>query len=68
MDASDYTEKQKKLIQILYPDKYEELWGTKKDEVFTVKKIYFSNGEHHVIAFNESRTINLPYIFFNDLA
>jgi len=28
----EYTDKQKKLIQILYPDKYEELWGTKKDE------------------------------------
>tara|TARA_R110000850_G_scaffold129498_3_gene249425 strand:+ start:2700 stop:2867 length:168 start_codon:yes stop_codon:yes gene_type:complete len=27
MDASDYTEHQKKLIQILYPDKYTELWG-----------------------------------------
>lgn len=32
MDASDYTEKQKKLIQVLFPDKYELLWGTKKDE------------------------------------
>jgi len=32
MDASDYTEKQKRLIQVLYPDKYEELWGTKKEE------------------------------------
>ena len=27
MDASDYTENQKKLIQIKYPDKYKELWG-----------------------------------------
>ena len=38
MDASDYTEKQKKLIQVLFPDKYELLWpkvqgsGTKKEE------------------------------------
>tara|TARA_S200002703_G_C3798028_1_gene246522 strand:- start:1022 stop:1126 length:105 start_codon:yes stop_codon:yes gene_type:complete len=28
----EYTDKQKKLIQVLYPDKYEELWGTKKEE------------------------------------
>tara|TARA_R110000787_G_scaffold112545_4_gene221477 strand:- start:6546 stop:6668 length:123 start_codon:yes stop_codon:yes gene_type:complete len=35
MKADDYTENQKKLIQIKYPDKYKELWGeeeTKKEE------------------------------------
>ena len=31
MCAENYTEKQKKLIQILYPDKYEELWGVKEE-------------------------------------
>jgi|TARA_R110002073_G_scaffold68330_1_gene169813 hypothetical protein len=59
----------KKVKKIQTNNKFiNEYWGTKKDEVFTVKKIYFRNGEHHVVAFNESRTINLPYIFFNDLA
>jgi len=27
MKADDYTENQKKLIQVLYPEKYAELWG-----------------------------------------
>jgi hypothetical protein len=27
MTADDYTENQKKLIQIKYPEKYAELWG-----------------------------------------
>lgn len=57
-----------KKIRKIQTKKTCEFWETKKDEIFTIKKIYFSNGEHHVIAFNESRTINLPYIFFNDLA
>jgi hypothetical protein len=43
-----------------------EYWGTRKGEFFEVKKIYFKNGEHHVVAFNKERTIDLPYIFFNN--
>ena len=42
-------------------------WETKKDEVFTVKKIYFYEGEHYVKAFNDNRQIDLPYVFFNKL-
>jgi hypothetical protein len=32
MTADDYTENQKKLIEIKYPDKYKELWGETKKE------------------------------------
>tara|TARA_R100000541_G_scaffold21209_1_gene31132 strand:- start:987 stop:1118 length:132 start_codon:yes stop_codon:yes gene_type:complete len=38
MTAEDYTENQKKLIQVKYPEKYEVLWGqgssveTKKED------------------------------------
>jgi hypothetical protein len=46
--------------------KTSELWNTKEEEVFTVKKIYFYNGEHHVRAFNENREIDLPCVFFDD--
>ena len=42
-------------------------WETKKDEVFTVKKIYFYEGEHYVKAFNDNRQIDLPYVFFDKL-
>ena len=42
-----------------------QFWETVKGEVFTVKKIYFYEGEHHVKAFNEDREIDLPYTFFD---
>lgn len=32
MTADDYTENQKKIIQIRFPDKYKELWGETKKE------------------------------------
>tara|TARA_R100001015_G_C4554765_1_gene115847 strand:+ start:570 stop:695 length:126 start_codon:yes stop_codon:yes gene_type:complete len=31
MDASDYTDKQKKIIEVLFPDKYKELWGSEEE-------------------------------------
>ena len=57
-----------KKIRKIQTKETSEFWETKKDEIFTIKKIYFSNGEQHVKAFNENRTIDLPYTFFNDLA
>lgn len=55
-----------KKIRKIQAKKNSEFWETTKDEIFTIKKIYFSNGEHHVKAFNESRSIDLPYILFEE--
>ena len=54
------------IMKNIITKKTSELWNTKEEEVFTVKKIYFYNGEHHVRAFNEKREIDLPYVFFDD--
>jgi hypothetical protein len=42
-----------------------KFWKTIKGEIFTVRKLYWFNGENYVRAFNEDRKIDLPFVFFD---